>query len=217
MNDFASAREAMVDCQVRPSDVTRYPIIDAMLRVPREEYVPSNLRSVAYLGDHVPLGGNRVVLDPRVFGKMLDAINVGPKDLVLDIGCGYGYSAAVLSHMVEAVIALEEDPELAEAAEEILAAQGADNTVVENGPLVEGKAQHGPFDAIIIEGAIEELPDAIADQLKLGGRIIAIFVSGNDGKAMLGLKTENGIAWRRSFDATAPLLPGFAATKQFEF
>lgn len=217
MTDFAAAREAMVDCQVRPSDVTRYPIIEALLNVPREEFVPEGLRPVAYLGEHVPLAPGRVLLDPRVFAKLLDAVNVGPKDLVLDIGCGLGYSSAVLARMAEAVIGVEEDAAMAAQAEEILAAEGATNALVESGPLAEGRAGHGPFDAIVIEGCIEVLPEAIAAQLKPGGRIVAIFGDGRNGQARLGINTTGGIAWRRIFDATAPVLPGFSETKAFEF
>ena len=217
MIDYAAAREAIVDRQVRPSDVTRYPIIAAMLAVPREAYLPPALRPVAYLGEHVPLAPGRVLLDPRVFAKLLDALDVGPGDLVLDLGCGYGYSTAVLARMAEVVVALEADPGMAAEAEALLGANGVDNAVVQAGPLAEGVEEHGPFDVVLVEGGIERLPDAIAAQLKVGGRIAAIFVEGAGGQARLGLGTPDGIAWRRIFDATAPVLPGFEATKAFEF
>lgn len=217
MVDFAAAREAMVDCQVRPSDVTRYPIILAMLEVPREVYVPEAVRPVAYLGDPLPLGGGRTLLDPRVFAKMLDAVEIGPSDLVLDVGCGLGYSTAVIAHMAEAAIAVEEDAALAAAAAATLTAEGVDNAVVKAGPLAAGVPAHGLYDAIVVEGGVERLPETLADQLKPGGRIVAIFVDGALGQARLGLKTAEGIAWRRIFDAMAPVLPGFAATKEFEF
>jgi protein-L-isoaspartate(D-aspartate) O-methyltransferase len=217
MTDYAAAREAMVDRQVRPSDVTRYPIIEAMLSVPREDYVPAELRPVAYLGEHVPLAPGRVLLDPRVFAKLLDAINVGPADLVLDLGCGLGYSTAVLAQMAEAVVALESDAAMAAEAETLLAGHSVDNAVVLTGPLADGDAEHGPFDAMIFEGAIEVLPDALADQLKPGGRVAAVVVEGTRGQARLGLKAGDGIVWRRIFDATAPVLPGFEKAKAFEF
>ncbi len=212
MIDFAAAREAMVDCQVRPSDVTRFPIIEAMLAVPREEFVPEALRPVAYLGEHVRLGGGRVVLDPRVFAKMLDALNPGPEEAVLDIGCGMGYSAAVIAHMAGSVVAVEEAADLAEVAK-----SRTTDVTVHVGPLVEGMAASAPYDAIMIEGAIECLPPAIEEQLKPGGRIVAIFAEGRRGQARLGLKLGGGIAWRRIFDASAPTLPGFKAVKAFEF
>ncbi len=217
MNDFAAAREAMVDGQVRPSDVTRYPIILAMLDVPREDFVPAALRPVAYFGGHVPLGPGRVVLDPRVFAKMLDAVAIGPNDLVLDLGCGLGYSTAVIARMAEAVVALEEDERLAADAEATLTAHGVDNAAVETGPLVDGVPAHGLYDAIVVEGGVERLPEALVAQLKSGGRIVAIFMDGPLGQARLGVNTAQGVAWRRVFDATAPVLPGFAAAKAFEF
>jgi protein-L-isoaspartate(D-aspartate) O-methyltransferase len=217
MIDYAAAREVMVDRQVRPADVTLYPIIEAMLTVPREEFVPEGLRPIAYAGEHLPLAPGRVLLDPRVFAKLLDALDIGPSDLVLDVGCGLGYSAAVLARMAEAVVALESDPAMAAQAETRLAAHGVDNVVVQAGPLAEGDRGHGPFDAILLEGAVEVLPPGLAEQLKPGGRIAAVFVEGMRGNARLGLMTDRGIGWRRIFDATAPVLPGFAATKAFEF
>jgi protein-L-isoaspartate(D-aspartate) O-methyltransferase len=217
MTDYAAAREAMVDRQVRTADVTLYPIIAAMLAVPREDFVPEALRPVAYLGEHVPLAPGRVLLDPRVFAKLVDALEVGPADLVLDLGCGLGYSTAVLARMAQAVVAVEPDPAMAAEAEVLLGAQGVDNAVVQAGALDEGVAEHGPFDVILLEGAIETLPHAIEAQLKVGGRIAAIFVEGSAGQARLGLRTQQGITWRRIFDATAPVLPGFAAAKAFEF
>lgn len=217
MTNFAAAREAMVDSQVRPADVTRYPIIEAMRAIPREEFVPVRMRPVAYLGEHVPLAPGRVLLDPRVFAKLLDALDVGPTDLVLDVGCGQGYSAAVIARIAEAVIALEEDADLAREAETSLAAHGADNAIVQLGALADGVPEHGPYDAIILEGAIEVLPQALVDQLKPGGRIVAIFARGAFGHARLGYRGPQGIGWRRIFDGSAPVLPGFAATKAFEF
>jgi protein-L-isoaspartate(D-aspartate) O-methyltransferase len=207
----------MVDCQVRPSDVTRYPIIEAMLTVPRERFVPRALMPVAYAGDHVPLGDGRVVLDPRVFGKMIDGLEIGPRDLVLDIGCGLGYSTAVIANLAEAVIAIEEVASLASDAATILADEGVDNAVVSEGPLAAGDKDHGPFDVIVLEGGIEVLPEAIADQLKDGGRIAAIFMNGSSGQARLGVKTGGRIAWRHAFDATAPVLNGFERAAAFEF
>jgi protein-L-isoaspartate(D-aspartate) O-methyltransferase len=217
MTDFAAARENMVDAQIRTADVTRFPIIDAMMAVPREDFVPPELRPVAYLGEHVPIAPGRVVLDPRVFAKLLNALLIGPRDLVLDIGCGLGYSTAVVARMAEAVVAVEEDGDLAREAESLLAQHAVDNAVVLNKPLAAGAPGQGPYDAILIEGGIEVLPEAIAEQLKPGGRIAAIEMNDAFGQARLGLKGAGGVSWRRVFDAAAPVLPGFAARKAFEF
>lgn len=216
MTDFAAARVAMVDSQVRPSDVTRLAVIQAMLAVPREAFVPEALVPVAYLGEHVPLAPGRVLLDPRVFAKMIDALELGAGDRVLDLGCGLGYSTAVMARIAGEVVALEEDPALAAGARARLGTQGV-AARVEEGALAAGLAGQGPYDAIMVEGAVEELPEALLAQLAPGGRIVAIFTEGQAGQVRLGLRTGERFGWRRLFDATAPVLPGFARIKAFEF
>lgn len=217
MTDFATVRTAMVDGQIRPSDVTLYPVIEAMLSVPREDYVPEALREVAYIGDHLPIGENRVVLDARVMGKMLETLAIQPTDLVLDIGAGLGLSTALIAHLAEAVVAVESDEAMAKEAEGLLAAHDVDNAVVEVGPLSEGAPKHGPYDVIIVEGGMGQVPDALVDQLKIGGRMAAIMMDGALGRCMLGLKTANGMNWRWSFDAAAPVLSGFEKRSAFSF
>jgi protein-L-isoaspartate(D-aspartate) O-methyltransferase len=145
---------------------------------------------------------------------MLDGLDIQPHDLVLDIGAGLGYSAAVIAQMAEAVVALEEE-DLAAQAEAALAQAGADNVAVVAGKLAEGSAKHGPYDAIILEGGVETVPQAIADQLKEGGRIAAIFMEGVLGTARIGYKIDGVINWRDMFNGAAPLLPGFALQREF--
>lgn len=215
MTDFAARRTMMVDTQVRPSDVTKYTIIEAMLSIPREAYVPANKREAAYVGEHVALGGGRVVIDARTLAKMLDALDVQPSETVLDLGCGLGYSSAVIAHMAEAVVAVEEDEAMAAEAQRILSAQGVGNAAVVTGKLAQGAAKSGPYDVIILQGAVEVLPDAIAAQLKEGGRVAALFMDGNLGVARVGYKIDGRITWRQVFNASAPVLPGFAAHKAF--
>lgn len=215
MVDFATLRTTMVDTQVRPSDVTKYPVIEAMLEVPRELFVPPEFKALAYAGEDIPLADRRVVLEPRTIAKMLDTIDLRPSELVLDVGCGYGYSSALAARMAQAVVALEDDPERAREAQQLLAEIGADNVAVETGPLTEGAPRHGPYDAILIEGGIEELPAPIAEQLKEGGRIAAIFMEGALGTCRLGVKVAGHIDWRYAFNATAPVLPGFESAREF--
>lgn len=217
MIDYQAARIAMVDGQVRPSDVTLYPIIDAMLNVPREVYVPTDMRAVAYVGKHIDLENSGVVLAPRILAKMLETLDIQPNELVLDIGVGMGYSAAVIARLAEAVIAVEENAELAGIAETTLSEQSADNAIVHTGSLAAGAAEHGPYDAIVIEGGVEVLPDSLLSQLKIGGRIAAIFIDGPNGQCRIGVRTEAGISWDAVFDATAPVLSGFEVEKPFSF
>ena len=217
MIDYQAARIAMVDGQVRPSDVTLYPIIDAMLQVPREAYVPHDMRPLAYVGKHIDLENGGVVLAPRILAKILESLDIKPDEMVLDIGVGLGYSSAVIARLAEAVIAVEENAELASVAETTLSEQSADNAVVHVGPLVEGAAEHGPYDVIVVEGGVQVLPDSLLSQLKVGGRIAAIFMDGPSGQCRIGVRTSAGISWDAVFDATAPVLSGFAAKKTFSF
>ena len=215
MIDFARRRTIMVDTQVRPSDVTKFPVIDAMLSVPRETFVPDALREAAYAGENLAISEARTLLDPRTFAKMLDVADVGPTDLVLDIGCGQGYSAAVIARMAEAVVALEDSAEMCAEAENALGAAGADNVAVVEGPLTAGAAQHGPYDLIMLEGAVEHLPDAILGQLKDGGRIVAIFADARLGTVRIGYNVDGAVNWRFAFNGSAPLLPGFERAPGF--
>ena len=215
MIDFSSSRRMMVDTQVRPSDVTKFPIIDAMLTVKREAFVPSDKRDVAYVGENLALAPGRVMLEPRTQAKMLDALDIQRNELILDVGCGLGYSSAILARLAEAVIAVEEDPDLARDAEIALGEQGADNVAVVEGALKDGAAKHGPYDAIILQGGVETVPQAIADQLKEGGRIAAIFAEAALGVCRIGYKIDGQMTWRMAFNAGAPVLPGFERQKAF--
>lgn len=215
MSEFASRRVMMVDTQVRPSDVTKFPIIDAMLSVPRETFVPDDKREAAYVGENLTLAPGRVVLEPRTLAKLLDALDIQPTELVLDVGCGLGYSAAVIARLAETVVALEEDEGLAADAQRILSEEGVDNAVTVTGPLAEGAVNCAPYDVITIEGGVEQIPAAILAQLKDGGRIGAIFMENAVGTARIGYKAAGQMTWRSIFNAAAPVLPGFAKPRGF--
>jgi len=217
MPDYATRRVTMVDTQVRPSDVTRYPVIDAMLRVPREVYLPARLRDVAYAGEnHVPAPGE-VVLAPRTLALMLQHLDLGPGDLVLDVGAGLGYSSAVAARLAQQVVALVADADTAADAEAIHAAQEALNIAVVTGPLEAGAPRHGPFDAMMVQGGVEAFPDTLAAQLKDGGRVTCLFMDGALGEVRLGVRLGGRMNWRKLFNASAPVLPGFARRPVFEF
>lgn len=217
MTDFSKRRTMMVDTQVRPSDVTKFPIIDAMLHVAREDFVPSAQREAAYVGENLDLGQGRVLLEPRTLAKMLDLLAIDGDELVLDLGCSYGYSTAVAARMAQAVVAVEQDEDMAREAVEALMAAGADNAVVHTGPLVDGAPQHGPYDVILLQGGVDQVPDTLTDQLKEGGRIVALFMDGPLGEVRLGYKRSGKVSWRLGFNAAAPVLPGFKADTVFSF
>jgi len=215
MTEYANRRVKMVDTQVRPSDVTKFPIIAAMLAVPREVYVPHAQREAAYVGQNLPLGPGRVLLEPRTLAKLLDALDVQATEMVLDVGCGLGYSAAVIGRLAEAVIAVEEDAGWAAEAQRILAEEGVDNVAVVVGPLVRGAARHGPYDVILVEGGVEAVPEALLAQLKDGGRIGCVMMAGALGAVKVGHRNGGVTTWRFAFNASAPVAPGFAAEPEF--
>jgi len=215
MPDYAARRRMMVDTQVRPSDVTKLPLIQAMLHVPRERFVPDAWVEAAYVGEHVPLAPGRMVLDPRTMSKMIDALSLGPSDLVLDVAPGLGYSSAVIAQLAEAVIALEPDAELAAEAEAALAATDIGNVIVENGPAHEGAPRHAPYDALIIQGGIETFPATLEDQLKEGGRAVALFMDDTLGTVRIGIKRKDALRWLDIFHASAPILDGFSRARSF--
>lgn len=215
MTDFAERRRMMVDTQVRPSDVTKYPIIEALLAVPREDFVPDAQREGAYADRNMDLGGSRTLVEVRTLAKMLDALDIQSDELVLDVGCGLGYSTAVTARMAQMVIGVEEDESMSEDAQSTLSDVGADNAIVHIGPLVEGAAEHGPYDVIMVQGGVEELPANLLAQLKDGGRVAAIFMSGALGEVKVGYKQGTQISWRFQFNAGAAILPGFAREAVF--
>ncbi|MDO9640442.1 MAG: protein-L-isoaspartate O-methyltransferase [Pseudotabrizicola sp.] len=215
MTDFSARRVMMVDTQVRPSDVTKFPIIDAMLSVPREAFVPRDKREAAYMGENLVLQQGRVVLEPRTLAKLLDALDIQPDEMVLDLGCGLGYSAAVLARLADAVVAVEEDEAMAAEAQDRLSQASVDNAAVIVGPLAAGAAKHGPYDVITVQGGVEVIPPALLAQLKDGGRIAAVFMEGALGVARVGYKSDGKVSWRFVFNASAPVLPGFALSGGF--
>ena len=215
MTDFAERRRMMVDTQVRPSDVTKYPIIEALLSVAREDFVPDAQREGAYADRNMDLGGQRTLIEVRTLAKMLDALDIQRDELVLDVGCALGYSTAVAAQMAEMVIGVEEDEALASEAQDLLSDSNADNAIVHQGALVDGAGEHGPYDVMIIEGGVEDIPAALLAQVKDGGRIAALFMSGALGEVKIGYKSGDQISWRFEFNAGAPVLPGFGKTAEF--
>lgn len=218
MTDFAAVRHNMVENQIRPNRITDPRIIEAMEAVPRELFVPKPLRGLAYIDEDLEIVPGRYLMEPMVMARLLQAAEIGPGDVVLDIGCATGYGPAILARLAATVVGLESDPALAERATARLAELGADSVAVVTGPLEAGYAEQAPYNVIVIEGAVEAVPEAITDQLAEGGRLVCV-VTGRRavGKAMVFLRLHGAISRRCEFDAAVPPLPGFQSPPVFEF
>lgn len=215
---YATARAHMVEGQVRANDVTDTAVISAMAFLPRELYVAANQRHLAYADVCPPVKPGRVLLDPRALAKLLQLAEVQAEDRVLDVACGSGYSTAALCQISQDVVALEEDPELAAMAAQLLAKCPKAGTLFGAvGPHAAGYAERAPYDLIFVNGAIRTVPQAWVSQLKQGGRIAAVVAQGPVGKAHLFVCHGDSVSGRVAFDATVPLLPGFAERPAFAF
>jgi len=218
MTVFDAARAHMIESQIRPNKVTDDRVLAAMAEIQRELFVPEPLRSVAYVDDDLPLGGGRYLMEPMVAARLLQAASVERTDVALMVGVGAGYEAAVLARLARAVVALEEDPQLARGARAALVDHGIAAVSVVEGPLVSGHRQRAPFDVIMFGGAVAEVPNEIVAQLAEGGRLVAVVkAAGGIGRATLTTKTGGAIARRVMFDAATPLLPGFQPKPTFVF
>jgi len=217
MFDSAQARRMMVDCQVRTADVHNPELLAAMLTLPREHFVPQALAEQAYVDGELELGKGRALLAPMVLAKLIEAARLGGGEHVLDVGCGLGYSAAVLARLAASVVAVEDGADMVRQAKSALAANGSAGITVEQGPLVAGWAAAAPYDFILLEGATEIVPDDLGRQLKPDGRLACVFGRRPATKAMLFRLAEGRLVGRPIFDAGAPLLPGFAAAPAFVF
>lgn len=221
MADFSTARRMMVDGQVRTSDVTDLRIISAFTSVPRERFVAPSKTALAYLDLDAPVvddaGSARRMLKPMVLAKLLQALKIEESDRVLVAGCASGYSAAIIANLAGSVVALEEDAELAGRAATMMSALGYANVEVVRGPLTAGWPAGAPYDAVLIDGAVEVLPDSFRSQLKEAGRLACVRGRKPPAKAFLYRLIEGELGGRPIFDATAPLLPGFAEKPAFVF
>ena len=218
MPDYAAARRNMVDSQLRTNRVTDEALLAAIAHIPRERFVPPTLSGVAYIDEDIPLGNERYLMEPMVLGRMIQAAEIQPSDSVLDVGCATGYSSAIAARLAASVIGLESDSRLAKAATENLAALRIDNAVIVSGDMRAGHARQAPYDVILFQGAIDEIPAQIAAQLAEGGHLIAVLAPpGATGRAVLALKTGGFVSRRDLFDAAAPPLPGFELAPGFRF
>ncbi len=208
----------MVNCQIRPNKVVDEAVVAALGDVARERFVDEALRGVAYVDADLPLGGGRFLIEPLVLARMLQAAEIRPADRVLDIGCATGYSSAVLARLAASVVALESDAALAAKAAANLRALALGSVTVVTGPLNRGCPERGPYDVILIGGAVAAIPDAIRRQLADGGRLCAVVAAERGaGRVRLELRSGRSVTGRDICDAAAPLLHEFIAEKGFVF
>lgn len=217
--DYALARQNMIESQLRTNKITQDALLDAMRRVPREQFLPLNKQKFAYLDEDIPLGAGRYETEPMVLANMIQALKLGPQDDVLVVGAAAGYSAAVISRIAKSVFAVESEADLAARASEQLTQFAFDNVVVVEGPLTDGRADQGPYDAILVNGAVAETPTALTAQLKKGGRLVTVVRPGEDKVGTIRVFENIGgtLSERTLADVSIPFLKGFEPKPAFTF
>ncbi len=216
MADFAAARLHMVNSQIRTNKVFGTALVAALSETPREIFVPEPMRAVAYVDEDIDCGNRRHLMEPMVFARLVESLDIRPTDIVLDIGCGSGYSSAILARLASTVVAVEADAALADNAQANFSQLGVDNVVVVDGPLAAGYPDQAPYNAILLSGAVPELSQTLTDQIADGGRLAAIVrPPGGVGRAVLATRIGGVVSRRAVFDANTPVLPGFEVEKGF--
>jgi protein-L-isoaspartate(D-aspartate) O-methyltransferase len=216
--NHALARRKMVENQLRANRVTEEVLVEALSELPRERFVPRALAGIAYVDEDLAVAPGRYLLEPMVLGRLVQALEIAPGEMVLDLACATGYSTAVLARLGGTVVAVEPDAGLAQLANDTLNALSVDNAVVVTGPLDQGYAKQAPYDAVLLNGAVAVVPPALFDQLAEGGRLVAVIKDRPGlGRATLFRKQGGLMGHRVLFDAGTPLLPGFARAPGFVF
>ncbi len=215
--NFAAARANMVESQLRPNKVTDDALLEAFANVPRELFVPPPLRNVAYVDEDVPLGNGRFLMEPMILGRLLQLAAIEASNVVLDVGCATGYGSAIMAQLANTVVAVESDPALAALATAALAELSCDNVAVIETGLELGAPHQAPYHVIVIEGAVEVIPQPIFDQLGEGGRLVSVVNRDGVRRATLFVRTAAAVSSRPAFDAAVPVLPGFRETAGFVF
>ena len=218
MSNFEIARKNMVESQIRPNHVRDDRLISAMSELPRECFVPKHMQGFAYIDEDIDLGNGRYLQEPMVLARLMQAANLNSNDVVLDIGCGMGYSTAVLARLASTVVGIEESEKLAAQAEERLKNLDITNAVIYRSALADGYPQQAPYDAIFINGSLPEVPPAIFDQLVDGGRLVTVIAEdGQNGKAVVYTRVRDIVSEKFIFDAATPFLAEFSRASGFVF
>jgi protein-L-isoaspartate(D-aspartate) O-methyltransferase len=215
--DYAAARQHMIDSQIRTNKVTDSAVIAALAALPRELFVAESHRKLAYIDRPVPMAAGRRMMETMYLARLLQLAELEPKAKALVVGAGTGYAAAILSKVVAKVTALESAPDLAARARAIIAGLGFGNVNVVEGDLVAGRPNEAPFDFILVDGAVEILPDALTAQLADRGTLATIVMSGSIGQGVLSTKADGVLTRRDVFDAETDVLPGFTRPQRFVF
>lgn len=209
----------MVECQLRPNRVSNEAIIAAMRTIPREKFVPRHMQGIAYIDEDVALGNGRYLREPVIIARLIQEANIQKTDIVLDIGCNTGYTTAVMGYLAGTVVGLEFDETLANEADKLLHDLDICNAVVvRQEKLREGYAAQGPYNVILINGSVPEVPENIKHQLADGGRLVTVVAThGHMGRAVLIERRGSEFTTRELFDAATPTLAGFERAKAFAF
>jgi protein-L-isoaspartate(D-aspartate) O-methyltransferase len=220
--NYDQLRRNMVDSQIRTTDVTDLRVLEAILSVPREVFAPESRKAVAYADDDVEVlvaGARRPrhLMKPSPMARLVQLAAIKPTDVVLEVGSGAGYVSAVLSKLASAVIALDDDEAVSNAATATLARIGCDNVVTVVGDLSKGYPSEAPYDVVFVGGAADIVPSALFDQLKDGGRLVTVQGQGNSGIAMVHFKHDGRVGARKAFNASVKPIPGFLRESGFVF
>ncbi len=217
MSDYAQARHAMVESQIRTVKVTDDRLIATLRAAPREHFVPEHLKSIAYVDEDLRIKGDRYMTEPMVLARLLQAAEITPSDAALVVGCTTGYAVALVATLADTVVGVEDDAEMVTDADRNLSDLGIDNAAVVESPLNEGYPRQAPYDVILIEGRCVQIPDGIKDQLTPGGRLVTLIDDRGVGKAVLMRRgTSGAVGSRVLFDASVPYLRSFACEPEFE-
>lgn len=223
METYKALRRNMVDCQLRPNDITDLRILAAMDDVPREAFVPDHVKSVAYADKDLPIigrdqsGGPRAMMTAQALATLIQSADISPSDFVLDVGCLTGYSSAVLAHLADSVVALESLPDMVTSATDTLTDLQIMNVAVVEGGLLDGQEKQGPYDVILINGAVETVPEALLSQLKDGGRLVTVVIENGYGRAERFVKSGGVVGSVKIADLSAPVLSEFTKPEAFVF